>query len=174
MLFLTQLCTLQKIRCCLYKVFFNSTLSVFNMLLFMMWPSGYTCFFHICKNYTINYWWGKQKQKQIKNRAWWHKSIYTKVWSKNQLGLYQFIYREKSIYFMRLNNMVTDGFGKLENNSCMFKQLIVPITHYRMGHQLFLSSFWCQKCWIQLTPSQCWSPKISVHSCSRFGWKEHV
>lgn len=26
---------------------FNSTLSVFNTLLFMMWPSGYTCFFFI-------------------------------------------------------------------------------------------------------------------------------
>lgn len=25
--------------------------------------------------------------------------------------------------------MVTDGFEKLENNWCMFKQLIVPITH---------------------------------------------
>lgn len=25
--------------------------------------------------------------------------------------------------------MVTDGFGKLENNWCMFKQPIVPITH---------------------------------------------
>lgn len=53
---------------------------------------------------------------------------------------------------MWLNNMVTDGFGKLENNSCMFKQLIVPITHYRMGHQLFLFSFLCQKCWIQQPP----------------------
>lgn len=63
------------------------------------------------------------------NRAWWHKSIYTKVWSKNQLGLYQFIQKDMTIYFMGLDNMVTDGFGKLENNWCMFKQLIVPITH---------------------------------------------
>lgn len=28
-----------------------------------------------------------------------------------------------------MDNMVTDGFGKLENNWCMFKQLILPITH---------------------------------------------
>lgn len=34
-----------------------------------------------------------------------------------------------TIHFMWLDNMVTDGFGELENNCCVFKQLIVPITH---------------------------------------------
>lgn len=76
-----------------------------------------------------NDWYGTEQQKQVNNRAWWHTSIYTKVCSKNQLGLYQFIQREMTIYFMWLDNMVTDGFGKLENNWCMFKQLMVPITH---------------------------------------------
>lgn len=39
---------------------------------------------------------------------------------------------------MWLNNMVTDGFGKLENNSCMFNQLIVPITHTVWAINYFL------------------------------------
>lgn len=34
-----------------------------------------------------------------------------------------------TILFHKVDNMVTDGFGKLENNWCMLKQLIVPITH---------------------------------------------
>ena len=88
------------------------------------------------------------------------KSIYTKVWSRNQLGPYQFIQREMTIYFMWLDNMVTDGFGKLENNWCMFKQLIIPITHIPYGPSIIPFQFWVPKCWIQPTPSQCWDPNI--------------
>ena len=51
-----------------------------------------------------------------------------------------------TIYFMRLDNMVTDGFGKLENNWCMFKQLIIPITHIPYGPSIISFQFWVPKC----------------------------
>lgn len=37
--------------------------------------------------------------------------------------------------------MVTDGFGKLENNWCMFKQLIVPVTHTVWAINYFFPAF---------------------------------
>lgn len=51
-----------------------------------------------------------------------------------------------TIYFVWLSNMVTDGFGKLENNSCMFKQLIVPSTHTVWAINYFFPVSGIKKC----------------------------
>lgn len=68
------------------------------------------------------------------------------------------------------NNMVTDGFGKLENNSCMFKQLIVPITHTIWAISYFFPVFDIKKSAEFSQPlHNIGYPKISMHSRGRFG-----
>lgn len=66
---------------------------------------------------------------------------------------------------MGLDNMVTDGSGKLENNWCMFKQPILPITHTIWSINYSFPVFGA-KMLNSTTSLTMLIPEISVHSCS--------
>lgn len=105
---------------------------ILNFIFLGCGPLATSVFVFQIRNCTIDYWQGKQKQKQNKPKTidpddtgLFIQKIVAKI-NCNCISLC----REKwQFYVMWLDNMVTDGFGKLQNNWCMFKQLILPITH---------------------------------------------